>query len=167
MSYDGAFYLAVFLALWSGVVGGVFSAFSEFVMAALVRTTPSAGIEAMQQINRTVLRTQFVAGILLIPALSIFLAFQAWTGFEGTARTLLVLAPVIFVPSVFLMTLLRHVPMNTRLDELDPASQDAQTYWCEYGRKWTRLNHVRSLGSLATSGIYILAATELIGSGQV
>ncbi|MEL6956662.1 MAG: hypothetical protein AAFO88_08470, partial [Pseudomonadota bacterium] len=71
MTYDWTLYLSLFLALWSAIVGGVFSAFSEFIMRGLLRAEPAGGIEAMQHINRTVLRTPFVAGILAIAPLSI------------------------------------------------------------------------------------------------
>lgn len=42
--YDWQLYAIAFLALWSAVVGGVFSAFSEFIMKALMRSAPAAGI---------------------------------------------------------------------------------------------------------------------------
>ena len=62
MTHDWTLYLSLFLAIWSAVIGGVFSAFSEFIMRGLLRGEPAGGIEAMQHINRTVLRSQFVAG---------------------------------------------------------------------------------------------------------
>ena len=51
MTYDWMLFACLFLALWSAVIAGVFSAFSEFIMAGLLRGSPAAGIEAMQQIN--------------------------------------------------------------------------------------------------------------------
>lgn len=167
MTYDWPLYFSLFLALWSAVIGGVFSAFSEFIMAGLLRAAPAGGIEAMQEINKTVLKTQFVAGILLIGPLSVLLAIYAVMVFEGEAQTLLVAAPIVFVPSVLIMTMAGNVPMNNRLERLDHASDDAKAYWLEYGRVWTRLNHVRSLGSVVTAGLYLFAAIALISSGQV
>ncbi len=166
MTYEWTLYFCLFLALWSAVVGGVFSAFSEFVMAGLLRAAPAGGIEAMQQINRTVIRTQFVAGILLIPPLSIAFAIYGWKSLDGLAEAALMLAPMIYVPSVFLMTIFGNVPMNNKLDRLDATAPDAETYWRHYGRVWTRLNHVRTLGSVATAGVYLAAAVTLISSGQ-
>ena len=165
MPYDWPLYFSLFLALWSAVVGGVFSAFSEFVIAGLLRAAPAGGIEAMQQINRTVIRTQFVAGILLITPLSIVFAIYGWSNEEGLARTALLFAPIVYVPSVFLMTLFGNVPMNNRLDRLDPTAPDAEPYWRHYGRLWTRLNHVRTLGSVVTAGIYLAVAVALVSSG--
>lgn len=167
MTHEWTLYLCLFLALWSAVIGGVFSAFSEFIMAALLKAEPAAGIEAMQQINRTVIRTQFVAGILLIAPASILLALYSLTAVDGAARLALIGAPVIYVPTVFLMTMLGNVPMNNRLDRLDRLDRtlpEAQAYWVRYGRNWTRLNHVRTLGSVATAALYLVAAVTLAGA---
>ncbi len=167
MTYEWLVFASFFLALWSAVIGGVFSAFSEFIMAGLRRAKPSAGIQAMQEINKTVIRTQFVAGILLIPVLSVAVAILGANALEGTARMAFYLAPVVFIPTVFLMTIMGNVPMNNRLDSLDPASAEAAAYWKLYGRRWTRLNHVRSFGSLLTALVYLVGGIALITRGQV
>lgn len=167
MTYEWTLYLCLFLALWSAVIGGVFSAFSEFIMSGLLRAEPAGGIEAMQHINRTVLKTQFVAGILLIAPLSLFLAVHGWKNFEGAARAALLIAPGIYLPTVFLMTLFGNVPMNNKLERLDPTAPSSERYWSTYGRVWTRLNHFRSLGSVVTAIIYLAASITMISSGQV
>ena len=114
MTYEWTLYLCLFLALWSAVIGGVFSAFSEFIMAGLLRSEPSGGIEAMQQINKTVIKTQFVAGILLIAPASVLFALHSLTVFEGAALVALIAAPLVYVPSVFLMTIDLTTPRRTR-----------------------------------------------------
>ena len=167
MTYEWTLYFCLFLALWSAVIGGVFSAFSEFVMSGLLRTAPAGGIEAMQHINRTVIKTQFVAGILLIAPFSVLLAFYSLTVFEGMALTLLIVAPCVYLPTVLFMTMFGNVPMNNKLDGLDHTTSAAEVYWVKYGRDWTRLNHIRTLGSVLTACLYITAAITLITSGQV
>jgi uncharacterized membrane protein len=77
------------------------------------------------------------------------------------------LAPLVYLPSVFLMTLFGNVPMNTRLDQLDHTSTQGETYWRAHGRRWTRLNHFRSLGCVLTAGLYIIAAVTLVTTAQV
>jgi uncharacterized membrane protein len=167
MTYEWPLYFCLFLALWSAVIGGVFSAFSEFVMAGLLRAPPAGGIEVMQHINRTVLRTQFVAGIFSIAVFSVLFAIYGLVAFEGSVLVTLLLAPLVYLPSVFLMTIFGNVPMNNRLEAMDPSTVEAHAYWLEYGRRWTRLNHARYLGSVLTAGLYIIAAVTLIASGQV
>ncbi|WOJ92475.1 anthrone oxygenase family protein [Congregibacter variabilis] len=167
MSYEWPLYLCLFLALWSAVIAGVFSAFSEFIMSALLRAAPAAGIESMQHINRTVLKTQFVAGILLISVFSILFAAYGFFVYEGTALALILLASLAYVSCVFLVTMFGNVPMNKKLEEFDYRSVAAADYWIEYGRVWTRLNHFRSVGGILTAGLYAFAAIILIHSGQV
>lgn len=56
------FQLLVLLTAWgSAITGGIFYAFSSFVMAALARIPASAGMMAMQSINITVLNGTFFA----------------------------------------------------------------------------------------------------------
>lgn len=167
MTYEWPLYFCLFLALWSAIVGGVFSAFSEFIMSALLKSEPASGIEAMQHINRDVIKTQFVAGILSIAVFSVLFALYSLAVFEGAALVTIVLASLVYVPSVFLMTMLGNVPMNNRLESVDHTSVEAKNYWREYGAKWTRLNHFRAFGSILTAGLYIIAAITLITSGQV
>lgn len=167
MTYEWTLYFCLFLALWSAVIGGVFSAFSEFVMSGLLRTAPAGGIEAMQHINRTVLRTQFVAGILSIALFSVLFAVYSWTTVEGAALVALIAAPAVYLPTVFFMTMFGNVPMNNKLARLEHTSVEAEAYWAVYGRNWTRLNHYRTIGSVLTAGLYIIAAITLITSGQV
>lgn len=162
MTHDWTLYLSLFLAIWSAVIGGVFSAFSEFIMRGLLLTAPAGGIEAMQNINRTVLRSQFVAGILVITPMSIAIGIYASSDLDGAAKLALIAAPLVYVPTVFLMTLFGNVPMNRQLERLDPHSAEAAIYWQTYGRRWTRLNHVRTFGSVLTAGFYLIAALSLV-----
>ena len=53
------FPLTLAAALSTGVVAGIFFAFSNFVMRALERVEPSAGMASMQAINVTVLNPMF------------------------------------------------------------------------------------------------------------
>lgn len=167
MTYDWPLYFCLFLAFWSAIVAGNFSAFSEFIMSALKKTEPAGGIEAMQNINRDVIKTQFVAGILSIAAFSAIFAVYSLVVFEGAALVTLILASLVYLVSVFFVTMVGNVPMNDALARLDHDSLDARIYWEKYTRTWTRLNHARSFGSILTSGLYIIAAITLITSGQV
>ncbi|MEE4185986.1 MAG: anthrone oxygenase family protein [Gammaproteobacteria bacterium] len=167
MNNELALYFCLFLALWSAVIGGVFSAFSEFVMSGLLRAAPAGGIESMQHINKTVLKTQFVIGIFAIGAFSVLFAVYSLAAFAGGAQTAIILASAVYLPTVLLMTMMGNVPMNNKLAGLDHRSVAAKAYWVRYGRIWTRLNHVRTGGSIATAALYIIAAVTLLRGGAV
>ena len=150
MTFHWTLYFSLFLALWSALVGGVFKAFSEFVMAGLLRAEPSAGIESMQHINRTVLRTEFVAALISITVFSSLFAIYALFTFEGPSRYIISLAALVYVTSVYLTTLYGNVPMNKALEKLDYRSPEAASYWIDYGKRWTYFNHIRTLGAIFT-----------------
>ncbi len=167
MAFHWTLYFCLFLGLWNALVAGVFKAFSEFIMSGLLLAKPASGIESMQQINRTVLRTEFVAALISIAVFSCLFTLYALVEFEGASLIVIALAAVVYVPSVFIMTLKGNVPMNQRLDKLDYQSANAESYWSEYVVRWTKLNHIRTLGSILTAGLYLVAAISLIASGQV
>lgn len=161
MTYHWSLYSCVFLALWTMLTGGVFKAFSEFVMRGLAQAGPGSAIAAMQGINRTVLRTEFVFAILALGAITPGFALYASVALDGTAAVLIVAAAAIYLPSTLFMTMLGNVPMNNRLDRVDPASAEGTEYWAHYVRRWTTLNHFRTLGCIVTGTLYALAALEL------
>ncbi len=164
MNIEWMAWICLALSIWTALIGGVFKAFSEFVMAGLLRADPAGGIEAMQQINRTVLKTEFVFALVAMGIIAPLAAVYGVIALDGVARWALVLGALVYVPSVFLMTVAGNVPMNNRLDRLDHRSGEAAAYWAVYGRDWTRLNHFRTLGCVLTASLYAIAAYALIST---
>lgn len=167
MSYLWSVYICLALGLWCAFEGGVFKAFSEFVMKGLLRAAPASGIESMQQINKTVIRTEFVAALFAITAFSSAFAVYGFFVLDGIATLILMAAALIYICSVFLMTMFGNVPMNNRLAALDHNSAEADEYWQYYGQKWTRLNHFRTGGSFLAAGLYLIAALTLMAGKAV
>ncbi|SDM18746.1 DUF1772 domain-containing protein [Maricaulis salignorans] len=150
------------LALVSALVSGVLLAFSDFIMRGLAQARPAGGIEAMQGINRTVLRSAFLlAFVLLLPGVY-GLAAYALFNLEGPGQSLIYLGAMIYLVTVFLVTGFGNVPMNKRLAGLDAQDDAAQAYWQRYLTRWTGLNHWRAAGSLATSLCFAAAAFMLV-----
>lgn len=165
MPHDWIVYACLVLGLSSALVGGVFKGFSEFIMKALAQTEPAAGIEAMQNINRTVMRTEFLFSFILLAPLSVSLAAYGLLGQTGPSRALFIAASAVYVGSVFLVTVLGNVPMNEKLAKLDHRSSEARAYWAVYLSRWTRLNHVRTIGSIVTAALYFVAMLVIEGGG--
>ena len=72
---------AVVALLGSALIGGVFFAFSSFVMKALARVPSHEGIAAMQSINVVVLNPSFLGvfmGTTVISVLVAALAIKGW-----------------------------------------------------------------------------------------
>jgi uncharacterized membrane protein len=167
MSQNLTLAICLLLGLWTALEGGVFKAFSEFIMRSLLQAEPAGGIESMQRINVVVLRTEFVFAILALAPVTLVFAGYAMLTLEGPACIAIVAAALVYVSCVFLMTLLGNVPMNEKLAKMDYRSAEAADYWQEYGQKWTRLNHFRTWGCVIASGLYLSAAYLLMVSGQL
>ncbi|MCG8443775.1 MAG: DUF1772 domain-containing protein, partial [Caulobacterales bacterium] len=137
-------YACLLLGLTSALVAGVFGAFSSFVMRGLVRAAPAGGVQSMQQINVTVMRSQFLFSFLALVPASIVFAGYVWLSLEGPGARFILAAAVVYVATVFLVTVFGNVPMNNRLARLPHGSPEAADYWRIYGDVWTRWNHVRT-----------------------
>lgn len=158
MPHDWIVYACLLLGLSSALVAGVLQSFSDFVMRGLQRATPAGGIESMQQLNRTVYRSFFLTTFMLLVPATIGFAVYAWLNLQGLPRILIIAAAIIYVPVVFIVTAAGNVPMNERLDKMDHTGPEAAEYWRTYGRVWSAWNMLRTLGAIATSSTYLLAA---------
>lgn len=161
MPTQGLVYACLAVGLAAALVGGVFQSFSDFVMRGLVLAAPAGGMESMQHINRTVFRSVFLASFLALVPVTIGFAIYAGLRLEGPARSLLLAAAVVYVLSVFVVTVGGNVPMNERLDGLEHTAAEGHRYWAHYGRVWTWWNHVRTVGSVVTAVCYLLAAVSI------
>jgi uncharacterized membrane protein len=151
------FTLTLVAALGSGLIAGVFFAFSAFVMKSLAGLAPSEGIAAMQSINRVILTSSFMAvflGTALLCIVALVCSFLRWR--EPDAVYLLVGGALYLVGS-FLVTIVFNVPRNIALDSLKPANAASVDQWADYLEKWTAWNHVRTIASLAAAASFSMA----------
>jgi uncharacterized membrane protein len=143
--------LAVLTCIGAGTVGGVFFAFSTFVIQALAQLPPSQGVAAMQRINVVVLNPLFLGvfvGTAILAAVCIAASFLPWS---APRSPLLVAAGLLYLGGSFYVTRAFNIPRNRRLARLDAESSEAATYWPLYVREWSYWNHVRTVASLASA----------------
>ncbi len=137
-------------ALSSGLIAGVYFAFSGFIMQAFSKIDTTQSITAMNSINETILRSLFMPlffGSSFISALLIIVAFVNWD--EAGSELTLVAGAVYFI-GMFVCTALFNVPLNNTLARTDPDSVDAHHVWSHYLKTWTNWNHLRTISSLFT-----------------
>lgn len=145
--------------LGTGIIGGVFFAFSTFVMRALARMPAAQGIAAMQHINVTVLNPWFLGvfmGTALLCAALAVLAFAKWS----PVSAYVIAAAVLYVAGTFVATLIFNVPKNDALAALSAEAASSAAYWSEYLVRWTFWNHVRTFCSLAGTVAFALAISR-------
>lgn len=150
--------LVLFTALGAATVGGVFFAFSSFVMKALAQLPAAHGVAAMQRINVVVINPLFLGafmGTLLLGIACVIVSFLPWI---APRSPWLLAAGVLYAVGTFGVTIAFNVPRNDRLARLDAASTEAVDYWPVYVREWTFWNHVRTVAGLASAACAACAA---------
>lgn len=143
--------LAILLCIGSGTVGGVFFAFSSFVMKALAERPAVHGIGAMQRINIDVINPMFLCvflGSAMISLFAVVLSIMTWSSADAP---LLLAAGLFYLFGSFVVTIRYNVPRNERLSQLEAESVEANEYWPTYVREWTRWNHIRAAASIVAA----------------
>jgi len=151
----------VAVSLATGLVAGVFLAFSDFVMKSLAASQPAAGTEAMQIINRKVFQTLFM--VLLIGCIPVTAAVAGYAYFfmTGPGVNYLIAAGVLYFVGVFGVSMVGNIPMNQRLAAMPDGGGEAQGYWPSYVRGWVLWNHVRTVTAAGSAVCYMIAAVLL------
>ena len=142
--------LTILGAVGCAAMGGVFFAFSAFVMPALKRLPPSEGLSAMQSINVTAVRPALMTGLFGTAAVCVVLIVRGAMAWGDRRAVLLVVGGAVYLVGVIGLTIAYHVPLNDSLAKLDPQAAASADEWTRYLREWTAANHVRALaGAIA------------------
>ncbi|WP_342360038.1 DUF1772 domain-containing protein [Terrarubrum flagellatum] len=149
------FILLFAAAIGSGVVGGMFYAFSSFVMAALGRIAPEQGVAAMNAINVTVITPSFMVFFLGTALLCLILGGGAVFGWGGGGAKFILAASVLYFVGCFGATVIFNVPLNDQLAAVTPADQTA--VWVNYLDRWTMWNSVRAAASILSAILFTIA----------
>lgn len=157
MSSNLLFCLILLAALGCGLIGGIFFAFSNFVMRALARLPDAQGIAAMQAINVTVLNPIFLGAFMGIALACAVLAGYGLLHLSKPGSLWLVAGGLLYLAGNLLVTRACNIPRNEALARLDPSSAEADNIWREYLRSWNAWNHVRTVTALAAMASFIVA----------
>lgn len=149
--------LTLAAVIGAGLIGGVFFAFSTFVMQALAKLTPERGIEAMQWINKTVINPMFLGVFMGMAPFSIALAVLAIWQWGTPGMLYIVIGGGLYVLGCFMVTITGNVPLNNRLAAVDAASEEALPTWKLYLSRWVMFNHIRTIGSTLAALAFAMA----------
>jgi uncharacterized membrane protein len=150
-------------ALGSGVVAGVFFAFSTFVMPALARLPPEQGVAAMQSINVAVLSRWFMTTLFGTAALCVWLSVSSLKLRPDSGVVLGLVGSGAYLAGAILVTIACNVPRNEALAAIRPDGAEAAELWPRYIAQWVAWNHVRTGVTLAASALLILATARFNG----
>jgi uncharacterized membrane protein len=148
---DATFVLVAATAALSALVGGVFFAFSNFVMAALARIDAREGIAAMQSINVTVINPLFMSALFGTGLLSLALVGVAISDLDADYAPYLLAGGIVYFVGEVVVTMAFNVPRNNALERMDRDDPESPRLWRSFVREWTAWNHVRTVSGLAAA----------------
>ena len=148
--------LTLVAALGSGLAGGIFFAFSSFIMKALARVPPARGIAVMQSINLTVLNVWFFAVFFGTGACCLVLGISSLFRWEKPGAGYLLTGSLLYLVGTIIVTIACNVPLNDALAAVDLSSTDAGRVWTDYLKKRTAWNHLRTGAALAAAALFIV-----------
>ncbi|MCI4665767.1 MAG: DUF1772 domain-containing protein [Neomegalonema sp.] len=157
--------LCQFSLIAFALLGGVFLAFSDFIMRSLSQMRASGGVEAMQIINREVFRYVFIPLFMIMAPVSLLIAGYAYAALPGAAAMLLIAAALVYVFGCFGVTVFLNVPLNEALAKMDTDGGAALEFWrATYLPRWTLWNSVRTAACLLASALCLagVLASDLV-----
>lgn len=157
MAQETTTVLLWFSAIGCGLIAGLYFAFSTFIMSALGRIEPHAGIASMNSINVVIQRSLFMPLFLGTTLATLVMAVMALFQWNQPEALALFGGGVIYVVGMFVCTMVFNVPLNNALASVDPASANGADVWARYLRDWTFWNHVRTIASTAAMALFIYA----------
>jgi uncharacterized membrane protein len=138
-------------AIACAAMGGVFFAFSTFVMPALKRLPPAQGLAAMQSINITAVTPMFMTALFGTAVLCLGLGAHA----AITSRPYVLAGSLSYLIGTIVVTMAFNVPLNNALAAANPSSADATGFWTHFMRTWTAWNHVRTVSGLIAAALLL------------
>ena len=127
-----------------GFIGGVYFAFSFFVMQSLNKVSHIEAIHTMNSINTVILKSPF----MFLFFFSSFVAFLIFL--ENLILYKLIsnegFASLIFLLGMFLCTATKNVPLNNKLADFDlnDSTSNPEIEWNDYYKNWIKWNHIRT-----------------------
>jgi uncharacterized membrane protein len=146
-----------FSAIGCGLMAGLYFAFSTFIMTALGRIDQASGIAAMNAINVDIVGSLFMPFFLGTTVSSAALVVMGLLRMSEPGAAVMIAGAGLYVIGMFLVTMIFNVPLNNALAAVQPPSPEAAAVWAGYLKDWTFWNHVRTMASVAASGLFIAA----------
>ena len=150
--------------LGSALVGGIFYAFSSFIMKALARVPAPEGIAAMQSINVVVLNPSFLGLFMGTAATSVLVAVLAVRDWSTQSAPFLLAGALLYFVGTFLVTGMGNVPLNDRLAGVASTDPASVPVWEHYLDRWVLLNTIRTAAATGAALMFTLGLTRTGGA---
>jgi uncharacterized membrane protein len=155
--------LTIAALLGAALVGGIFFAFSNFIMRALETVPGPGGLQAMQSINVKVLNPGFLGLFMGTALVFLGLAIIALLDWRADHSPYLLGAATAYLGGTWVVTIVGNVPLNNRLAAQRVDEDTASSVWKDYVQRWTRLNSQRAGSAILASFLLLMAMSSSSG----
>lgn len=142
--------------LGTGMMAGLFFAYSNSVMPALARMPGPQGMTAMNHVNVIIQNPLFLSVFMGTAVIMLFLIVVALLGWIDRPAWILTGA-VLYLVGNIAVTVTINVPMNDALAAANPAGGDSAALWATFLDRWVFWNHVRALACTGALGAFAMA----------
>jgi uncharacterized membrane protein len=146
--------------LGSALVGGIFFAFSSFIMKALADVPAAEGIGAMQSINVVVINPSFLGAFFGTAVLSLVAGGLALAGWGRPSASFFLGGALFYLVGTILVTMFGNVPLNNQLADVTATDHGTREVWEHYLHRWTMWNHVRTAAAMIAALLYTLGLMQ-------
>jgi uncharacterized membrane protein len=153
-------FLLVFTATLTGLMAGLFFAWSCSVTLGLAHVPDTAYLTAMQAMNRAIQNPAFFICFL---GAAIFLPICTYQQYHHQAHTrfwLLLAATALYLIGIIGVTFIGNVPLNQTLDKFNihvASSQQMAAQRAQFESLWNRLNNIRTVMSTLSFILVVVA----------
>jgi uncharacterized membrane protein len=152
--------ILIITTLFSGLMAGLFYAWSISVTPGLAKINDGSYLQAFQSMNRAILNpvffVVFFSLVVLLPLLSYF-SFQTSI---SNQFWYVILATLLYYVGIMGVTIGGNVPLNSTLEALQIEAmtpEQMDVFRKGFESKWNRLNHIRTISSILTFLLLVIA----------
>lgn len=153
--------LTLLATLGSGLMAGLFFAFSVAVMQGLGKLPTEKGMAAMQSINVVILNPWFLTVFMGTALLCLGLGINAFFHWTAPESGWLLAGAGLYLIGCILVTMAFNVPLNEALAAADASSAEGAKLWKKYLVTWKNWNHVRTIACLASTAAFVVSMMKL------
>ena len=149
--------MIILLIVLTGLMAGIYFAFSVFIMKSLSELPAIQAAETMNKINEVIVNTLFLPvffGSTLWYAGLIVWSLADW---QPESSLLVVVAALVYIFGMFIVTAFGNVPLNNKLQRIEANKAALTAFWNDYLHSWTHLNHIRTLSCITACSILTIS----------
>ncbi len=155
--------LLITTTLFSGMIAGLFYAWTISVTPGLAKIDNSSYLKAFQSMNRAILNPAFFIAFFGVLALLIYHSYVSFTSQDQAQSWLIISATILYILGIMAVTIAGNIPLNNSLESLQIESmsiEQMETFRSGFENKWNALNLIRTVCSAVSFLLLIIACLQ-------